>query len=114
MSQSINRDGDGMPETKERKSIAGISIQGEMTIYQAAELKQTLLGALEQVDELEVNLADVRELDTAGVQILLLVKAVAEEKHRTLRLVAHSPEVLEVFETFNLASYFGDQLVISS
>ncbi len=91
-----------------------LRIEGEMTIYQAAEQKQTLLAALEQAEELEVDLAAVTELDTAGVQILILAKKQALATQRKLRLVAHSSAVQEVLELLNLAAYFGDPLVISS
>ncbi len=104
-----------MATAKKRKNAQStLRIEGELSIYRAAELKQVLLGALEQTDELEVDLSGVTEFDTAGVQILMLAKKHALSKQRDLRLVAHSPAVLDVFELINLAAYFGDPLVISS
>lgn len=99
---------------KSKDAISVLRIEGEMTIYRAAELKQTLLVSLDQAEELEVDLAAVSELDTAGVQILILAKKQALARQRKLRLIAHSPAVLEVLELLNLAAYFGDQLVIPS
>ncbi len=90
-----------------------LRIEGEMTIYRALELKQALLEGLEASDALEVDLAAVTELDTAGVQVLLLAKRAARARQRELRLVAHSPQVLEVFEQLNLTTHFGDPLVMS-
>ncbi len=90
-----------------------LRIEGEMTIYRAAELRQTLLAALAQTEELEVDLSAVTELDGAGVQILIAAKKEALATRRILRLCAHSPAVLEVFELLDLAGYFGDPLVIS-
>jgi len=97
-------------EHKNEKSV--LRIDGEMTIYRATELKQVLLAALNQTVELEVDLAGVTEIDTAGVQILLLLKRQALATQRKLHLVAHSPAVLEVLEMLNLAAHFGDPLVI--
>lgn len=91
-----------------------LHIEGEMTIYRAAELKQTLLSALEQREVLEVDLSAVTELDTAGVQLLLLAKKTAQAGRRELRLAAHSPAVVDVLEMLNLIPYFGDPIVISS
>lgn len=88
-------------------------IEGELSIYRAEELKHTLLAALEQSAALEVNLAGVTEFDTAGVQLLMLAKETARARHGELRLVAHSPAVVEVFELINLGAYFGDPLVIA-
>jgi len=93
---------------------ATFRVDGEMTIYRAAELKQSLLEALIQSTDLEIDLSAVTELDTAGVQILIMLKAHAQATQRKLRLAAHSPAVLDVFELLNLAAYFGDPLLISS
>jgi anti-sigma B factor antagonist len=84
-----------------------LSIEGEMTIYRAAELKQALLAPLEGQALLEVDLSKVTELDTAGVQLLLLAKQTAQAGNNELRLRHPSPAVLEVFELLNLAAYFG-------
>ena len=90
-----------------------LRIDGEMTIYRAAELKPLLLDALAKTPVLQVDLAGVTELDTAGLQVLMLVKQTATATERELRLVGHSPAVIEIFEMLDLASYFGDALVIA-
>jgi anti-anti-sigma regulatory factor len=61
---------------------------------------------------LVVNLAAVTELDTCGLQLLMLAKRTATKLGCELQLVAHSPAVLEVFELLNVAAFFGDHLVI--
>lgn len=88
-------------------------IEGEMNIYRAEELKQTLLASVEKAPVLEVNLAAVTELDTAGVQLLMQARESAQTRKSELRLVAHSPAVVEVFELINLWPYFGDPRVAS-
>ena len=93
-------------------SDAPLRIEGEMTIYRAEELKQALLEPLQPQTTLEVNLSAVTELDTAGVQLLMLAKRTAQKQEGQLRLVGHSAAVLEVFDLLNLAAYFGDDLVI--
>lgn len=89
-------------------------IEGELTIYRAGELKDTLLAAVGHAQVLEVDLAGVTELDTAGVQLLMLAKRTALQLQRQLRLVAHSPAVLEVFELLDLAGWFGDPLLMAA
>jgi anti-sigma B factor antagonist len=104
-----------MTSAKKRKSDpAMLSIHGELTIYRAAELKQELLAALATPAILEIDLSGVTDIDTAGLQLLMLAKKTAQAQQRELRLVAHSPAVTEVFELLNLAAYFGDPLVIAS
>ena len=88
-----------------------LRIEGELTIFRAMELKPVLM-ATPPVNE--VDLSGVTDLDTAGVQLLMLAKKTALAQQRDLRLVAHSPAVLEVFELLNVAAYFGDHLVMDS
>ena len=71
-------------------SDAPLRIEGEMTIYRAEELKQALLEPLQPHTTLEVNLSAVTELDTAGVQLLMLAKRTAQKQEGQLRLVGHS------------------------
>ncbi|KQV78595.1 hypothetical protein ASD15_22600 [Massilia sp. Root351] len=93
-------------------------IEGELTIYRAAELKAALLAAVSRAHAgghaLEVDLAGVTEIDTAGVQLLMLARRSALQLQRQLRLVAHSPAVLEVFELMDLAGWFGDPLLMAA
>jgi anti-sigma B factor antagonist len=88
-----------------------LRIEGELTIFRAMELKPLLLA--EPLPE-EIDLAGVSEIDTAGVQLLMLVKKTALAQQRVLRLVGHSPAVMEVFEMLNVAAFFGDPLVMAS
>ena len=91
---------------------APLRIEGEMNIYRAEELKRALLEPLQHGVTLEVNLSAVTELDTVGLQLLLLAKRTAQKQKGHLRLAGHSAAVLEVFDLLNLAAYFGDDLVI--
>ena len=90
---------------------AVLRIQGEMTIYLAAELKQALLA---EPAPCEIDLSGVTDIDTVGVQLLILAKREAQASGRELRLVAHSPAVTDVFELLGLASIFDDPLVMDS
>lgn len=90
-----------------------LCIEGEMTIYQAADLKQTLAAALQQCEVLEIDLSAVSEIDTAGIQLLIATKKAAQAGGKELRLIAHSDAVLEAFELLDLSGYFGDPLVMA-
>lgn len=88
-------------------------IDGELTIYTAAEQKPRLLAFLASGDELELNLADVTEIDTAGLQLLILIKREAAQAGKTLSFTMHSHVVLETLELTNLISAFGDQVTLT-
>lgn len=89
-----------------------LRIDGELTIYRAAELKAELLAAVEAHPAVEIDLAGVAEFDTAGVQLLLSAKRAATARDATLRLVGHSTAVLDVFELMDLSGHFGDPIVL--
>ncbi len=91
---------------------AHLILDGAMTIYNAAEIKQQLLGALHAAPVIELDLSHVGEMDTAGFQLLVMAKRESQRMSRTLRIVGHSPAVQEVIEFFNMAAFFGDPLVI--
>ena len=67
-------------------STACLPIEGEMTIYRAAELKQTLLNALNGATSLEVDLHGVTEIDSAGIQLLMLAKATGQARSEERRV----------------------------
>ena len=89
-----------------------LRLEGEMNIYKAAELKQTLLAAIIPGQTLEADLSGVTDMDTAGLQLLMLAKKVAQNGGGDLELTRHSPAVVDVFELLNLGTFFGDPLVI--
>lgn len=93
-------------------STSPLRIEGELTIYRAAELKDTLLAAVAANDTLEIDLSAVEEFDTAGVQLLMLAKRTATATGHTLRLTGHSAPVLDVFELLDLSQHFGDPIVL--
>jgi anti-anti-sigma factor len=84
--------------------LAVLRIEGEMTIYRAAELKQALLA---EPAPLQIDLSGVSEIDTAGVQLLMLAHQSAQARQHELRLVAPSPAVIEVFGLLGVDAFFG-------
>jgi ABC-type transporter Mla MlaB component len=90
-----------------------LSIEPSLTIYSASDDKAPLIAHLFQCNELEVDLSRISEIDTAGCQLLMLLKRVADAAGKGLRFTGHSPAVLEAWDTYDLAGYFGDPLVIT-
>ena len=89
-----------------------LSLTEDLTIYHALELKQTLLDALSTTSDLELNLSQVSEMDTAGLQLLILLKKEAQRAGKSVRIVAHSQAVSALIDFCNLAAEFGDPLII--
>ncbi len=91
-----------------------ITINEDMTVYNASTQKPMLLKALADCQELDLDLSQVSEMDTAGFQILLLTKREAIKANKTVRLTAHSRAVTDLLDLYNMASYFGDPMVITA
>ena len=83
-------------------SADALHVDGELTIYRAAELKPALLGAP------VLELAGVSEIDTAGVQLLLLARREAQAQGRGWRIGARSAAVDEALALLGLADSLGD------
>jgi len=101
-------------QAKKEDGITQVIMQDEMTIYTALEQTNELLPHLKIDSELQINLSAVSEIDSAGVQILMLLKQESKHKNIKLSLTQHSQAVVEVFELLNLSSYFGDPIIISA
>jgi len=97
-----------------KAGLTRVVLEGEMTIYAAADLKADLIPAVEGCEKMEISLAGISEIDASGLQLLALVKREAAAKSKTLEFVAHSPAILEMIDLCNLAGVFGDPLVFSS
>lgn len=89
-----------------------IFLEGEMTIYAVHQIKEALMGAVEHDREVDIDLAAITEIDSAGIQLLVLAKREAAAREKRLSLVEHSPAAVEAIELLNLSGYFGDPLVI--
>ncbi|UGQ45170.1 STAS domain-containing protein [Massilia endophytica] len=79
---------------------SALAIEGELTIYRAAELKPVLLEAAAG-GALALDLSQVTEFDSAGLQLLLMA-----QRQATLQLLAPSDAVCEVLALLDMTSQF--------
>ena len=82
----------------------------ELTIYRADEIKQQLLALLQGSAALEIDLSQVAEIDTAGLQLLMLARREALARGRALRFVRPSAAVDEALALLALAPFFGESI----
>ncbi len=90
-----------MPDTTDR----ALRIEGELTIYRAAELRDVLKDALAAVPPhgaLALDLADVSEMDSAGAQLLIAAQKSAQASGRALRVASTSAAVDDVLAILRL------------
>lgn len=87
-------------------------LEGELTIYTAADSKPKLLQAL-KAPATEFDLSQVTEIDAAGLQLLLLAKREARAAGIELSLTGHSGAVIDCFDLCDLGAAFGDPIVLA-
>jgi anti-sigma B factor antagonist len=78
-------------------AAACLAVEGEMTIYRAAELKPALLEAVRAHDAPALDLSAVTEFDSAGLQLLLTARQEAARLGKRLAVSAASAAVRDVF-----------------
>lgn len=79
----------------------------ELTIYSAAPVRAQLLDALSSTSALTLDLSQVCEIDSAGMQLLLAARRMASDTGATLVLASHTPAVLDALGLFGLDQQCG-------
>ena len=81
-------------------------MEGPLTIYTATEQKDLLLSLFPLAHEVELDLTSVDELDSAGLQLLILIKRESLKEGTQLLLSNPSSTVSEAFRLSGLDDYF--------
>lgn len=93
---------------------AKMSLIGEMTIFHINDIKESLVKQFSEANELQIDLSGVSEIDTAGLQLLILLKNEASKKKKKLILAEHSQPVVDLLEVSHLHQFFGDPVLLLS
>lgn len=83
-------------------------IRGELTIYQISEALEALRSAIENGQLKTIDLAEVTEIDTAGLQFLLAAEKISQSKYEPVQLVKCSQPVVDVFVLAGCAQHLSD------
>lgn len=83
-----------------------------MSIYEAMGLRDMFSEALTKNQEIEVNLANVAEIDCAGLQLMIALKNDALRLSKKITFTGHSTEVIDFLNLFNITNYFGDPVIL--
>jgi len=84
------------------EGLSRLQIEGEMTVFYAIALKKDLLDNLSDCSKLDIDLSQVSEMDTAGFQLLFLIKREAGLSDKSMRITAHSPATLSVLKLYGM------------
>lgn len=80
-----------------------LRFEGELTVYSIGEATQAFRSAVDQGALSRVDLSGVTDLDTAGLQLLVLAKRISSSEGEGIKLVNHSEAVLRLVELAGLA-----------
>lgn len=100
-------------ETASHDAIA-FTPDGELTIYTALSQMKQLMQVIAQQTVIEVDLSRVTEIDTAGLQLLVLAKLESLRRNLPLNISGHTRPVLDVIDLCNLSGFFGEPVFIPS
>jgi len=89
-----------------------IEITGDMTIYEAGEVRDIFSSALAEKKNINVNLSNVSEIDSSGLQLMVSLKNDAGENDLSVQYLSHSQSVIGLLDLFDMTSYFGDPIVL--
>jgi anti-anti-sigma factor len=84
------------------KTVTRLALDGELAIHRAAELRQVLLG-LQPGTNVELDLSEVTDADTAGLQLLLALQTQLQRDGSHLALTGASDPLCHAFTLAGLS-----------
>lgn len=94
-------------ETRQSGDITIVHCEGRVVYRdEAMILSRVAKAALGDSQEIIINLANVLDMDSAGLGELVFLQMAAEEQGRRMKLAAANPLVTELFELTRLSSIF--------
>lgn len=90
-------------EVNTENGVCHARVEGEMTIYTTGEYREVLLEQCHTRQGMELDLADVTEMDISGVQLLVALKKHLDGTEHGLQMHRPSEAVQEALELTRLA-----------
>lgn len=93
---------------KTDKGVCMVRVAGPLNIYEAALFKQGLVGVIRDAascSSIEIDLSEVSELDTTGVQLLVSARREAHAMGKGLRVTAASAAAASALDIYNLKGF---------
>lgn len=88
-----------------------IKMEGELTIYNATEIRQHFMGIIARAClgmDVRVDMQDVTEIDSAGVQLLVLLKRELIGLGLFVKVTCWSPPVEEIFDFVGIPEFLTE------
>lgn len=102
----------GARDMSKNKSKLAILKPENMTIYEAMEIQVLFSKTLAAHQQIEVDLSDVVDIDSAGLQLMVALKNDALKQNKSMAFTNHSRDVIELLDLFNMTQFFGDPVIL--
>jgi anti-anti-sigma regulatory factor len=86
-----------------KEDKASLKIQGPLTIYEVIDVRDRFLEHLKKTGELRLELEEVTDCDTAGIQLLYSALKTAKDRGQAFDLKSVSMAVKEAAERAGIA-----------
>lgn len=83
-----------------------LHMSGELTVFYVGDIKDRLMHYARDYTYLAVNLGEVSEIDTAGVQLLVLFKREGVKKSHTIVFNTPSQAIIDMAELLHMRLFF--------
>lgn len=94
-----------MVRIEQKGAYCTLHMPSEMTIYTAETLHRELLETLEKAQDCQIDLTDVNEIDSAGMQLLMAMNKQCNMKNKPLALINSSAASTEIFTLFGMQDF---------
>jgi anti-sigma B factor antagonist len=92
---------------KNNKSGTVLSVDGDLTIYSVAQVKQAIFNDYEKfVSPIALDLQSVSEIDTAGLQLLLFMQKTLGNDNKKIHIAKSNEHVDAILKNLDVATYF--------
>ncbi|PJZ85894.1 STAS domain-containing protein [Leptospira harrisiae] len=98
-----------------KKTNDGFTItwEGYLTVPFVKEWKKlSEVWTSSQGQTIQLDLNGIQRVDSAGIQFLMYLKTLSQNKHFSIKLENHSLPILKVLDLLGLVSFFGDRVKV--
>lgn len=99
-------------EIQKEDASTTVSCRGRLTIYTVRKVRDTLEAIVREGRPITLDMGQVVDIDTAGIQLLMALKRHYGIQGIDLSIRNHSPILISVLDLYGLAGYFGDRIVL--
>ena len=89
-------------EREDKEGNIRLKIEGPMSIYEVATLREELSACLENSEGLELDIEGVTDCDTAGIQLIYAARKTAEQGEKQFHVTGAPQTVLDTLRSAGL------------